>query len=307
VAALEQSGGKNLALALVKLADCDESDGRYAQAEPLYIRAIKILDSSKTASAEDLSSAVSSLGDLYYSDLDRYAEAETQYRRALSLVQKDSDHAENDLGVAQYRLGSALVAQENKYSEAISLLRSALAIIGRHPDLGEQWHSAATVALANAYWGDSENEKALPLYQSALQLAEKMAPDNPKDLPQRIKDVADCLAQLDRNQEALPLYERALALFKKSAKPDRDDVSAVEQAIASIKDGSTTPAESAATNKSAATTTTTATGSHAAVPKDKDNDGETLEKWLPFVLGLACLILGLLWYRDRKRDPNPPK
>jgi TonB family protein len=41
VAALEQSGGKNLALALVKLADCDESDGRYAQAEPLYMRALR--------------------------------------------------------------------------------------------------------------------------------------------------------------------------------------------------------------------------------------------------------------------------
>ena len=79
--------------------------------------------------------------------------------------------------------------------------------------------------------------------------------------------------------------KKPLPLLKKSSKSDdRDRVPALKEKIASIKDGF---------KKIAA--------QESALKRDADK----MDKWVPYALGFACLVLTLLWYLDRRQDKTP--
>ncbi|XPM60929.2 MAG: tetratricopeptide repeat protein [Leptolyngbya sp. IPPAS B-1204] len=80
----------DLATSLNNLALLYESQGRYSEAEPLYLRALEIWERQLGADHPAVAISLSNLG-LLYVNLERYAEVESLYVRALQIFQARFD------------------------------------------------------------------------------------------------------------------------------------------------------------------------------------------------------------------------
>ena len=63
------------------------SIGKYAQAEPLYVRSLAIREEQLGANHPDTATSLNNLAGLYYS-IGKYAQAEPLYVRALAIVEQ---------------------------------------------------------------------------------------------------------------------------------------------------------------------------------------------------------------------------
>ena len=77
----------DVADSLDTLADVFREQGRDAEAEPLYRRALAITEKSPDASAEDIACSLTNLGNCLLS-LEKYEETERLYLRSLALWEK---------------------------------------------------------------------------------------------------------------------------------------------------------------------------------------------------------------------------
>ena len=75
------------ASSLSNLAGLYRTQGKYAKAEPLYIRSLAIREGVLGKDHPDVATALSNLADLYRLQI-RYAEAETLYERSLAITEK---------------------------------------------------------------------------------------------------------------------------------------------------------------------------------------------------------------------------
>ena len=147
--------------------------GNYAQAEPLFQRALKI--DEKVIGPEHFRTAtsLSNLAGLYQ-DVGDYAKAEPLYQRALKIYEKElgpdqADTAEslNNLGWLYFLIGDYAKA-EPLYQRALKIYEKALG--PDHPDTGMKPQQSGCT-LYDLNMGDYA--KAEPLYQRALRIAEK--------------------------------------------------------------------------------------------------------------------------------------
>src|SRR5439155_3040183 len=106
------------------------SQGRYAEAEPLFRQALEITEHAKGAEHLDVAIILNNLGELYYVQ-GRYAEAEPLYQRALSI--KEKMLGPDDLGLATTLENYAvLLARTNREDQATTLAARAKSIRAKH-------------------------------------------------------------------------------------------------------------------------------------------------------------------------------
>jgi len=106
------------------------SQGRYAEAEPLFRQALDIMQRAKGAEHLDVAIILNNLGELYYIQ-GRYADAEPLYQRALAI--KEKVLGANDLGVATTLENyAALLARTNREDRAVTLASRAKSIRAKH-------------------------------------------------------------------------------------------------------------------------------------------------------------------------------
>jgi tetratricopeptide (TPR) repeat protein len=119
-------GDPRLAASLNNLAELYVQRGRYADAEPLYKRAIDAWGHAGTSQEPSLASALGNLGDLYR-QTGRYSEAEPLYKRALQI--REAANSPNDPRIAASvgKLGE-LYRMEGRFPEAETLLKRSLEI-----------------------------------------------------------------------------------------------------------------------------------------------------------------------------------
>jgi tetratricopeptide (TPR) repeat protein len=106
------------------------SQGRYAEAEPLFRQALDIMERTKGAEHLDVAVILNNLGELYYIQ-GRYAESEPLYKRALAI--KEKVLGPDDLGVATTLENyAALLARTNREDRAVTLASRAKSIRAKH-------------------------------------------------------------------------------------------------------------------------------------------------------------------------------
>ena len=106
------------------------SQGRYAEAEPLFRQALDIMERAKGAEHLDVAIILNNLGELYYIQ-GRYAQAEPLYQRALAI--KEKVLGPDDLGLATTLENySALLARTNREDRAVTLASRAKSIRAKH-------------------------------------------------------------------------------------------------------------------------------------------------------------------------------
>ncbi len=106
------------------------SQGRYAEAEPLFRSALDIMERAKGPEHLDVAIILNNLGEIHYVQ-GRYAEAEPFYQRALAI--KEKMLGPDDLGLATTLENyAALLARTNREAQATTLAARAKLIRAKH-------------------------------------------------------------------------------------------------------------------------------------------------------------------------------
>ena len=161
---------EDVASSLNNLAYLYRSQGRYSEAEPLYIQALALKRQLLGEEHPDVATSLNNLAALYRSQ-GRYSEAEPLYIQALALKRQLLGEEHPDV-VSSLNNLAALYDSQGRYSEAEPLYIQALAL--RRQLLGEEHPSVAASLnnLALLYRSQKRYLEAEPLYQKALEIAE---------------------------------------------------------------------------------------------------------------------------------------
>jgi CHAT domain-containing protein/tetratricopeptide (TPR) repeat protein len=192
--------------------------GRYAEAEPLWTRALTIVEKMFGSGHPDVATALHNLA-LVQDRQGRYAQAEPLLKRALAIQEKalGRDHAFS--GHILHTLANVYNAQ-GRYADAESHYKQGLAIREKtlgtdHPDIAENLTNLADLYRSQArYW------EAEPLLKRALAIGEKtLGPDHHATATSLMSLAAVYYLQ-GRHAEAEPLFKRALAVYEKALGQD---------------------------------------------------------------------------------------
>jgi len=194
---------------------------RYAEAEPLYRRALAIDEAVLGPGRLETALILNNLA-VWLRIRGSYKKGEELCRRALAIREAVLGPDHPDTAISLINLALLLQAQ-GQYAEAERLLRRALAIREKapnHPDTAQSLNDLAILLQVRGRYGEAE-----PLYRRALAIWE-MDPTVGPDHPDTARGL-DSLAYLHRAQgrlgEAEPLYRRALAIRKKALGPNHPD------------------------------------------------------------------------------------
>jgi tetratricopeptide (TPR) repeat protein len=211
----------DLAISLSSLARLYRVLGRYSEAEPLYMRALKI-QKDLIPEQPNLATSLYGLGKLYAKQ-GRYREAEPLYQQAWNIREKTLKPEHPDLADSLYALAE-LDEIQGRYSKSEHLYLRALNIrekvLGaRHPDVARSLNS-----LAGLYRTKSQYAKAEPLYQRALTIRETALGSEHPDVARSLNSLTDLYRDQGEYAKAEPLCQRALAILEKALGQEHPDV-----------------------------------------------------------------------------------
>jgi CHAT domain-containing protein len=142
--------------ALNNLAGLYESQGRYAEAEPLYQRTVAIFEKALGPEHPNVGAALNNLAGLYESQ-GRYAEAEPLYLHTVAIFEKalGADHPD---GAPALNNLAALYRAQGRYAEAEPLYHRSLGISEKalgtgHPTVGTTLNNLAALYFVQRDWG----------------------------------------------------------------------------------------------------------------------------------------------------------
>ena len=208
---------------LFNQAGCYLSDrARYAEAEPLYKRALGIWEKALGPEHPDVATSLNNLAVLYDAQ-GKYVEAEPLYQRALGIWEKALGPEHLDVATSLNNL-AALYRAQGKDAEAEPLYQRALGI--REKALGpEHPHVANSLNnLAALYRAQGKSAEAEPLYQRALAIQEKALGSEHPRVATSLNNLGVLYRAQGKYAEAEPLDQRALAIREKALGPEHPDV-----------------------------------------------------------------------------------
>ena len=196
--------------------------GQYADAEPLFERALTILEKMLGPNHPSVATSLETLAGLYRFQ-GRHAEAEPLYERALAILEKALEPDHPNVARNLHNLAALYYAQD-RYEKAELLYKRALTIgenvLGPdHPDIAQNCNNLGTL-----YYAQGKYSEAAPMYERALAIREKvLEPDHP-DMAQSFNSLAALYYAQGKHAEAESLLERALAILEKSLEPDHPSI-----------------------------------------------------------------------------------
>ena len=210
-----------LSSSLNYLAELYQSQGRYSEAEPLYLHALEIDRRSLPKDPPGLATHLNNLAELYQFQ-GRYSEAEPLYLQALKIVRRSllKDHPD----LATHLNNLALVYQsQGMYSEAEPLYLQALEIDRRslpedHPRLASHLNN---LALLYGYQG--RYSEAEPLYLQALEIHRVSLPEDHPSLAIDLNNLAGLYRSQGRYSEAEPLFLQAVEILRSKLPKNHPD------------------------------------------------------------------------------------
>jgi tetratricopeptide (TPR) repeat protein len=184
--------------ALDALAGIYRDQSKYAEAEPLLLRALRLRE---TMSGPDSSEVIASVDSLAYVEfgLRKLAETETLYKRLLALWVKNAGEDHPMVALTLDKLAEFYAFQQH-YPEAQDAASKALALRVRV-------HIASLQQPGRILVMQSKLDEAEELYKRALEIGElASAPDDALDPPRRTYVLI--LRRLKRNEEADALQKK---------------------------------------------------------------------------------------------------
>ncbi|MFN6029822.1 MAG: tetratricopeptide repeat protein [Dolichospermum sp.] len=211
-----------LATSLNNLADLYYNQGKYSEAEPLYLDALEMRKRLFTGDYPDVASSLNNLAGLYYKQ-GRHSEAEPLLLDALEMRKQlfTGDHP--DVATSLNNLASLYYSQ-GKYSEAEPLYLNGLEMTkrlftGDHPDVASSLNN-----LASFYYSQGKYSEAEPLYLDALEMRKRLFTGDHPDVASSLNNLASFYYKQGKYSEAELLYLEALEMRKRLFTGDHPDV-----------------------------------------------------------------------------------
>lgn len=204
------------------LAELYEGMARYADALPLYRRALVIVDQGP-----DHPSTATSLSNLagLYRTMGRYEQALPLAQRALVILEKSNGPEHPSTGIGLNNL-AALYQDMGRFEQALSLYQRALAISEKERGSDHLITGIGLNNLAELYRIMGSYDQALPLCQRALAIAEKAkGPEHPRT-GIHLNNLALLYQVMGRYEQALQLAKRALVISDKAEGPEHPSTGA---------------------------------------------------------------------------------
>src|SRR5579883_2813991 len=195
--------------------------GDYAQAEPLYRRALTIREQALGPLHPLTATSLNNLAELYHAQ-GKYAHAEPLYQRARTIREQALGPLHPDTATSLNNLAELYRAQ-GKYAQAEPLLQRALAILEQalgplHPDTATSLNN-----LAELYHTQGDYAQAEPFLQRALAILEQaLGPLHP-DTATSLNNLAELYHTQGDYAQAEPLFQRALAIWEQALGPLHPD------------------------------------------------------------------------------------
>jgi len=232
VAQLEKGPpNKDFAGALNNLGQVYADMGRDAEAEPIYKRALAVMEKAAGIDSPDMAPELNNLAALYQRQL-RYAEAEPLFKRALALREKGLPPGHPDIGQALNNLATNYEKQD-RHAEAEALTRRALAIYqripGAEPAVATLLNNLGQITKAEGRYADAE-----PPVKQSLAIRERVLGRDHVDVARSLNNLGDLYQRQNRFAEAEPIYQRALSIRERAVGPDHPDTIASLNNLASL-------------------------------------------------------------------------
>jgi pentatricopeptide repeat protein len=183
-------------------------------AEPLYQRAIEVLEKSLGPDHPDLAHSYNTLANLYQK-LGNFDEAKSLYEKALEIRERVLGPDHNDVATSCTDLG-LLCLSRMEYPEAEQYFRRALEITeksrGRdHPSYANCLENLSRLFIAQGHYSDADS-----LLSEALRNAEKAyGPDHPR-VAVMLQYSAESCAKEGRYRESEMLFEKSLDILERT-------------------------------------------------------------------------------------------
>jgi len=207
--------------ALSTLAMAYSKQGKYADAEDLYKRALAIFEKARGTSQDLLAETLYNLANVYIHQ-GKYADAENLYKRALAIYEKVPGTSQGVMANVLSSLG-LVYDKQGKYADADGLYKRALAIREKmlgtdHPDVANILNNLAAVYVAQGKYADAEGA-----YKRVLAIYEKARGKVHTDVGQTLYNIAVLYQKQGKYANAEGLYKRALAIFQQANHPNLGD------------------------------------------------------------------------------------
>jgi tetratricopeptide (TPR) repeat protein len=211
-----------LATSLNNLAVLYDNQGKYSEAEPLYLDALEMRKRLFTGDHPDVATSLNNLAGLYYNQ-GKYSEAEPLYLDALEMIKRlftgDHPYVASSLNNL-----ASLYHNQGRYSEAEPLYLEALEMrkrlfTGDHPDVAQSLNN-----LASLYDSQGRYSEAEPLYLDALEMTKRLFTSDHPNIATSLNNLAYLYHNQGRYSEAEPLYLEALEMTKRLFIGDHSDV-----------------------------------------------------------------------------------
>jgi tetratricopeptide (TPR) repeat protein len=208
---------------LLNEAGCYLDDrARFSDAEPLYERALAILERVLGPEHPEVGTCLNNLATFYHKQ-GKYARAEPLYQRALAI-------RENALGPDHPNVAASLnnlaelYRDQGRYTEAEPLYQRALGVWEKafgpeHPNVASSLNNVALLYRSRGKYAQAE-----PLSQRALAIREKALGGEHPDVANSLNNLAGVYDDQGEYERAEPLYQRALAIREKALGPEHPDV-----------------------------------------------------------------------------------
>ncbi|MBD1885120.1 tetratricopeptide repeat protein [Microcoleus vaginatus] len=207
-----------LSISLNYLALLYQSQGRYSEAEPLFLQALEIGRRSLPEDHPSLAIYLNNLAELYR-DQGRYSEAEPLYLQAVEIDRRSLPEDHPSLAIRLSNL-AALYYFQGRYSEAEPLYLQAVEIDRRslpedHPSLAIRLNN-----LAGLYKSQGRYLEAEPLYLQAVEIDRRSLPEDHPGLTTHLNNLAGLYSDQGRYSEAEPLLLQTLEIDRRSLPED---------------------------------------------------------------------------------------
>jgi tetratricopeptide (TPR) repeat protein len=207
---LKVNDSPDVVTSLDRLAGLYYHQGRYNDAEPLYLRALVINEQQLGADHPNTATSLNNLASLYEL-IGRYSDAEPLYVRALVISEQQLGANHPDTAISLNNLAE-LYREIGRYSDAEPLYIRALAINEQQPGANHPAVATSLNNLALLYGSIGRYSDAEPLYVRALAIREQQLGANHPDTAISLNNLAGLYQSIDRYIDAEPLYVRALAI-----------------------------------------------------------------------------------------------
>ena len=265
------------------LAALYQRQGRYAEAEPLFKRALANAE-RRGPGHPDVGRQLNNLATLYEKQ-DRHADAEPLFRRALAIYQKAAGPEHPAVATLLSNLGEVLKV-EGRYDEAEPLIKRSLAIHEKAQGHDHQDTARSLNNQADLYQREHRYADAEPLLRRALSIREQAVGSDHPETATLVNNLAALYQDEGRSGDALPLVEHIIAgrrvqlrvalpvLYAAARQQLLSSAKAMDEALDAIQHGAQSQAASAV-NKLAVRLAAGSDRLADLVRKDQDLAAET--------------------------------